>query len=377
MKWSANEVNPRKIARFSPVYWSIILLACVYTVNVVAIPAAAQKAPARATEDVSSTPSWGALKALGVEIQAGTKQRLASMPMNDFVGMRMAVPVWIARGQRPGKTLAVTAGIHGDELNGVEIARRIFSEADPKELSGTLVVLPVLNRHGFLAGSRYMNDRRDLNRAFPGSPRGSSASIIAHSVFGPAIRRADALVDLHTASDKRINLPQIRTDLSSPAALELARHFGIGVVLNGAGPKGSLRRTALDAGIPAIIYEAGGVHILQTEEIERGVTGVRNVMRYMGMIPAEKSADSPKAIVYKKTRWLRVPTGAAGMFLTSHKTGDEVKRGEQMGEVVDPLSDKTVPIVSPDDGVIIGMVVPTVVYTGDALFHLGLEHMVE
>jgi predicted deacylase len=370
-------VNPRKIARFSAVNWSTIVLACVYIVNVLAIPAAAQTAPGSATEDASSATSWGALKALGVEIQPGTKQRLSSMPMDDFVGMRMAVPVWIARGQQPGKTLAVTAGIHGDELNGVEIARRIFAETDPKQLSGTLVVLPVLNRHGFLAGSRYMNDRRDLNRAFPGSPRGSSASIIAHSVFRPVIRRADALVDLHTASDKRINLPQIRTDLSSPAALELARHFGIGVVLNGAGPKGSLRRTALDAGIPAIIYEAGGVHILQTEEIERGVTGVRNVMRYMGMIAAEGGTGSPKATVYKKTRWLRVPTGAAGMFLTSHKTGDEVKRGEQLGEVVDPLSDKTAAIVSPDDGVIIGMVVPTVVYTGDALFHLGLERMLE
>ncbi len=183
--------------------------------------------------------------------------------------MRMSVPVWIARGQRPGRTLAVTAGIHGDELNGVEIAHRIFVETDPQELSGTLVVLPVLNRHGFLAGSRYMHDRRDLNRAFPGSPRGSTASIIADSVFEPVIRRADALVDLHTASYRRINLPQIRTDLSSPKALNLARNFGIGVVLNGAGPKGSLRRTTLDAGIPAVIYEAGGVFILQSEEIER------------------------------------------------------------------------------------------------------------
>jgi predicted deacylase len=348
------------------------LLACISVVNALVIPVAAQTASTPPITNGSSGTSWAALRALGVEIQPGTKQRLTSMPMDDYVGMRMAVPVWIARGQHPGKTLAITAGIHGDELNGVEIARRIFVETDPKELSGTLVVLPVLNRHGFLAGSRYMNDRRDLNRAFPGSSRGSSASIIAHSVFGPAIERADALVDLHTASDKRINLPQIRTDLSSPRALELARSFGIGVVLNGAGPKGSLRRTALDAGIPAIIYEAGGVHILQTEEIERGVTGVRNVMRHMGMIPSQGS-EEPRATVYKKTRWLRVPPGAAGMFLTSRKTGDDVKRGEQLGEVVDPLSDKTVPIVSPDDGVIIGMVVPTIVYTGDALFHLGLE----
>jgi uncharacterized protein len=370
-------MNHRQAAILSRVKRSIVLLACIIAADAIAIPVAGQTAPALATANGSSATSWGALKALGVDIQPGTKQRLNSMPLDDFVGMRMAVPVWIARGQRPGKTLAVTAGIHGDELNGVEIARRIFVETDPKELSGTLVVLPVLNRHGFLAGSRYMNDRRDLNRAFPGNAKGSSASIIAHSVFNPVIRRADALVDLHTASDRRINLPQIRTDLSSPAALDLARSFGSGVVLNGAGPKGSLRRTALDAGIPAIIYEAGGVYILQTEEIERGVAGIRNVMRHTGMIPSDGNSEPSKATVYKKTRWLRVPPGAAGMFLTSRKVGDEVKRDEQLGHVVDPLSDHTAAIVSPDDGVIIGMVVPTMVYTGDALFHLGLEKIQE
>jgi predicted deacylase len=334
---------------------------------------AAQEASSASNTSASPAQEWGALQALGVEIQPGTKHRLTSMPMSDFAEMRMAVPVWIARGQRPGKTLAVVAGIHGDELNGVEIARRIFSETDPKELSGMLVVLPVLNRHGFLAGSRYMNDRRDLNRAFPGSPRGSSASIIAHSVFGPVIRRSDAVVDLHTASDRRVNLPQIRTDLSSPAALELARHFGAGVVLNGKGPSGSLRRTALDAGIPAIIYEAGGVYVFQHEEIERGVAGVRNIMRYLGMLPREQSATAPMATVYKRTRWLRVPSGAAGMFLTSHKPGAEVKRGEQLGKVVDPFTDEETAIVASDEGVIIGMIVPTMVYSGDALFHLGLE----
>jgi predicted deacylase len=333
--------------------------------------AAQEDVPREATQD------WGPLRALGVDIQPGTKQRLASLPMGDFSGMRMSVPVWIARGQRPGRTLAVTAGIHGDELNGIEVARRIFVETDPRELSGTLVVLPVLNRHGFLAGSRYMHDRRDLNRAFPGSSKGSAASIIASSVFEPVIRRSDALVDLHTASDRRINLPQIRTDLSSPEALQLARSFGIGVVLNGAGPEGSLRRTALDAGIPAIIYEAGGVFVLQTEEIERGVAGVHNVMRAMKMLPPDNKTAKPTATVYRKTRWLRAPKDASGMFLTAIKPGDEVKRGQELGEVVDPLSDKIAKIVAPDDGVIIGMVVPTVVYTGDALFHLGLEKVEE
>jgi predicted deacylase len=128
--------------------------------------AAAQEVAARASSDVT-TDSWEVFSALGVEIAPGTKHKLTSMPMTDFVGMRMAVPVWIARGLRPGKTLAVTSGIHGDELNGVEISRRIFVATDPNKLSGMLVVLPVLNRHGFLTGSRYMSDRRDLNRAFP------------------------------------------------------------------------------------------------------------------------------------------------------------------------------------------------------------------
>ncbi|MGD9632143.1 MAG: succinylglutamate desuccinylase/aspartoacylase family protein [Pirellulales bacterium] len=351
-----------------------IFVICLAVVSGAIAPAAADETANPEASPDTSTSNWEHLTALGVEIRPGTKHKLASMPMNDFVGMRMAVPVWIARGAKPGKTLAITGGIHGDELNGVEIARRVFVETDPQELSGTLVVLPILNRHGFLAGNRYMSDRRDLNRAFPGSPNGSSASIIAHSIFKPVILRSDALVDLHTASDTRINLPQIRTNLKSPEALNLARAFGDGVVLNDIGPAGSLRRSALDAGIPAIIYEAGGVLVLEPEEIERGVTGVRNVMRHLGMIPSSGDTSRP-AIVYKKTSWLRVPPGAAGMFLTLLKPGDEVKRGDTLGKVVDPLSDKETPILSPDDGVIIGMEKPNVVYTGDALFHLGLEKL--
>jgi predicted deacylase len=138
------------------------------------------------------------------------------------------------------------------------------------------------------------------------------------------------------------------------------------------GPDG--QSATLDAGIPAIIYEAGGVLVLQPDEIERGVTGVRNIMSFMGMLPAE-SHEAPKATVYKKTRWLRVPPGAAGMFLTRHKPGNAVKQGDVLGEVVDPFSDKTSQIIASDDGLIIGMEVPNIVYTGDALFHLGLEKM--
>jgi predicted deacylase len=351
----------------------LVLLLSLVFVGAAPTQLRAQQTPASSAP--SSREATGSMNVLGVEVARGTKHRLSSQSFDDFAGMRMAIPVWVAHGKQPGKVLCVTAGIHGDELNGVEVARRVFVEADPEAMSGTLVVMPVLNRHGFLAGTRYMHDRRDLNRAFPGTAKGSAASIIAHSVFKPVICQADALVDLHTASDRRINLPQIRTDLSSPAALELARHFGVGVVLNGEGPDGSLRHSAMAAGVPAIIYEAGGVFVLQSEEIDRGVLGVQNVMRHLGMLPTVVAEKPPLAIVYKKTKWLRVPPGAAGMFLTKIKPGDIVTKGQHLGEVVDPLSDATAPITSTSDGVIIGMVAPTVVYTGDALFHVGLERI--
>lgn len=353
---------------------SFLFAAALAVVHLMAVSAAAETT--NPASSPATTSDWEDFTALGTEIRPGTKHKLTSMPMNDFVGMRMAVPVWIARGAKPGKSLAVTGGIHGDELNGIEIARRVFVETAPQQLSGTLIVLPLLNRHGFLAGTRYMSDRRDLNRAFPGSPNGSSASIIAHSIFKPVILRSDALIDLHTASDTRINLPQIRTNLKSPEALALAQNFGDGVVLNDDGPEGSLRRSALDAGIPSIIYEAGGVLVLEPIEIERGVKGVRNVMRHLGMLPPSSDA-AHQATVYKKTSWLRVPKGAAGMFLTTLKPGDEVKQGDTLGKVVDPLSDKETPILSPWNGVIIGMEKPNVVYSGDALFHIGLEKLVK
>jgi len=367
------QINLRNISCYEPRISPFLMLISLGIIAISTLCFAPQRAQVFAEQATPQIRVWEAFKILDAEIQPGTKQRLFSLQRDDLVGMRMAIPVWIVRGQMPGRTLCITAGIHGDELNGVEIARRIFVETNPSDLSGTLFVLPALNTYGLRAGSRYMHDRRDLNRAFPGNPKGSAAGIIASSVFEPIISKAEALVDLHTASDRRINLPQIRTDLSSLKALDLARHFGIGVVLHGKGPKGSLRRTALDSGIPAIIYEAGSVNILQTEEIERGVRGVRNVMRFLGMISQDKNDDSPMATVYQKTRWLRVPMGAAGMFLTPHHPGDEVRHGDVLGKVVDPLSDKEFPIVSSDDGIIVGMVVPSVVLPGDALFHIGLE----
>jgi hypothetical protein len=261
-------------------------------------------------------------------------------------------------------------GIHGDELNGLEIAHRIYAGTTGAALAGTLIALPAVNTQGLRSGSRYLPDRRDLNRAFPGSPNGSLASRIAHALYQGVIRQCDALIDLHTGSASRTNLPQIRTDLESPRALALARSFGVGVVLSGRGPRGSLRRALLDAGLPAVIYEAGEPLRFEEAEIAQGVEGVRNAMAGLGMIT--HTAKRQPSEVYRKTSWVR-SGDAIGVFLTARKPGDRVKQGDVLGTVTDPATEESATIVAPRDGRIIGMAVPQLVLPGSGLFHLGFD----
>ena len=326
----------------------------------------------RATPIPAATPAdWGAMRILGHEIAPGQRQRLSFELMPSFVESFVDTRVVVLRGQTPGLTLCVTGGIHGDELNGVEIARRVFASVDPHQLAGTLVVVPAVNAAGFRNGSRFLPDQRDLNRFFPGSPTGSTASRIADALFSQVIRHCHALIDLHSASLSRTTLPQIRTDLSDAAALALARSFGVGVVLDGRGPRGSLRRAALDAGIPAILYQAGEPLRFQEDEIVRGADGIRHVMAHLGLLPSE--AAPPASVVYRQTRWVRVPSGLGGIFLTTRRPGDRVAAGEVLGSVTDPINDGRVDIVAPLAGRIIGMAVPQVVLPGSATFHLGYD----
>ena len=326
--------------------------------------------------ETSAAAEWGALELVGREIPPGEKLKFPLIPDRSFEGSYLNMPVFAARGSRPGASLCVTAGVHGDEMNGVEIARRVFAETDPKKLAGTLIVLPAINAEGFRTGSRYLTDRRDLNRAFPGNPDGSVASVIANAVFKRIITECDALVDLHTGSNRRTNVPQIRVDLANEGAAELAKHFGVGYIVNGSGPKKSLRREAMDAGILAIIYEAGEPLRFQPQEIARGAQGVVNVMAYLEMI---KSAESevPESNIYRRGRWVRVGRQEGGFFFPEKKLGDEVAKGDVLGYVVDPLTDERHEIVAPFEGDIIGMAVPQVVLSGYGIFHLGLHDFEE
>lgn len=322
------------------------------------------------TAIASSDDGWGALVLLGREISPGESIRFPFIPDRSFEASYLNMPVFVARGATAGPTLCLTAGVHGDELNGVEVARRAFAQTDLAKLRGTLIALPAINAEGVRTGNRYLSDRRDLNRAFPGRAGGSVASLIAHAVFSQVLVHCDALVDLHTASNNRTNLPQIRADISDPEIRELAIHFGLGIVIGGAGPDGSLRREAAKAGIPSIIYEAGEPYRFQQVEIERGVDGVENVMAYLDMTDAP-DREIPDARVYERSRWIRVGQGTGGFFFPSAGLGDTVEPGESLGRIVDPLTDISVDVKSQIAGEIIGMAVSQPVLSGYALFHVG------
>jgi predicted deacylase len=314
--------------------------------------------------------AWGPLRLLDREIPPGTSSKFPFIPAVSFEASFLNAPVFVARGLTRGPTLCLAAGVHGDELNGVEIARRAFAQTDPKTLRGTLISLPAINAEGVRAGNRYLSDRRDLNRAFPGREEGSIASLIAHAVFSRVLIHCDAIVDLHTASSKRTNLPQIRADISDPKVRQLAIHFGLGIVVGGSGPKGSLRREATRAGIPTIIDAAGEPLRFQDDEIERGVDGVENVMAWLDMMDYPEF-EIPDARVYERSSWIRVSPGTGGFFFPTASLGDVVSPGDKLGKIVDPLTDASVAVTSPIPGEIIGMAVPQPVLSGYALFHLG------
>jgi len=307
---------------------------------------------------------------LGREIAPGTRSKFPFIPDRSFEASYLNTPVFVARGVFPGPTLCLAAGVHGDELNGVEVARRAFAQTDVQQLRGTLIALPFINAEGIRTGSRYLSDRRDLNRAFPGRAGGSVASLIAHEIFSKVLGHCDALLDLHTASNQRANLPQIRADLADPAIRELAIHFGLGIVVGGTGPDGSLRREAAKAGIPAVIYEAGEPDRFQEDEIERGVQGVENVMAYLDMTD-QADVETPDTRVYQRSKWVRTAAGNGGFFFPTAELGDLVQPGDLLGKIVDPLTDETYDVISPFPGEIIGMAVPQPVLSGYALFHLA------
>ena len=303
------------------------------------------------------------------KIRAGERVNV-DLPVADlYTSTSLNMPVKVIRGRQSGPVLFVSAAIHGDELNGVEIIRRLLKLKTLRSVRGTLIAIPVVNVHGFLDQSRYLPDRRDLNRSFPGSAKGSIAARLANLFLQEIVAKADAGVDLHTGAVHRSNLPQIRANLDDPGTLEIATAFGAPVVINSNTRDGSLRACAAKRGMPILIYEAGEALRFDETGIKTGLRGVLNVMRNMGMLPAAKSRSSVRPVIARSTRWIRA--GASGIVSGKAKLGSTISKGEIMAMISDPLGDEQIKVIAPSDGIVIGRTNLPLAHEGDALFNLG------
>lgn len=284
----------------------------------------------------------------------------------------LEIPLRVFRAKKTGPTLFVCAAVHGDEINGVEIIRRVSERVGSQLRSGTLICIPIVNVFGFNSKSRYLPDRRDLNRSFPGKMSGSLASRIAHVLMNEVVKKADYGIDLHSASSHRKNFPQIRCELSDPKSKRLAVAFGTEVVLNSSFRDGSLRQAANQEGVPTLVYEGGESLRFDEPAIREGVRGVLSVMAALKMITAKfREPRSITPVLYRGSRWIRAPH--SGILRRSVKLGQKVRPNDLLGEISDPLGETAFPIFSPSGGMIISDLRIPLVNRGDAIFHIATE----
>ncbi len=306
----------------------------------------------------------------GLSIPPGNRQTV-DLPISLLYDHTpMTLTAHVAHGHRPGPRLFVCAAVHGDELNGVEIIRRLIRLPRLSHLRGTLVAVPIVNVYGFIGNTRYLPDRRDLNRSFPGSAKGSLASQLAHVFMQEVVGRCSHGIDLHTGAIHRTNFPQIRGDLSNPEVKDLAKAFSAPIILNAAYRDGSLRKSAMDLGVPILVYEAGEALRLDEASVQVGVNGIVHVMRALGMLGTRPSRPSRVApVVASSSYWVRAPEG--GIVRSALNSGARIEAGQTLGGIADPYGSREVKITAQDAGILIGKTNLPVVYQGDGLFHIA------
>lgn len=310
----------------------------------------------------------------GQEIKAGEKGCVKLSLSMLHTSTPIEIPVYVYHGKKDGPCLVVSAAIHGDEINGVEIIRRLQRQPQLRRLRGTLICIPVVNVYGFMLQSRYLPDRRDLNRQFPGREVGSLASRLAHLMMSEIISKATHVVDLHTGSLHRSNYPQVRLSKTCAESMEMARAFAAPIIVPSTLRDGSLRYAADLKETPMIIYEGGEALRLDNWAIKSGLRGVLRVMHHLKMFPPSiraKSLHPPmQPAVSESSFWMRAPKG--GMVIDPLGLGARVKQGDRMAYIVDPLGDSRLTLTAPCEGIIIGKTNIPLVNEGDAVFHLGI-----
>jgi predicted deacylase len=321
---------------------------------------------------VSDT-SAAAFSISGIKVKPGETREIYLKVSESYLSGGIQIPITVIRGREEGPAAFVFAAIHGDEINGSDIVRRLIFDVNHEKLRGTLIAVPVVNIPGFLVQSRYLPYHRDLNRFFPGKPKGNNAERIAARLFKEIVLKCDFGIDLHTASSGRLNLPHVRGDMRDAGVKKLARAFGSTVMVDQTGLRGSMRRAATDAGVPTILFEAGETGRFSAKVSQEGLAGVLNVLREMGMLP-----DAPKPgkkdrpafqVIVKASDWVRAEKG--GILDLAVGPGDLIYEGDRIGSVLNPFGKTVTQIRSPFTGIVIGVTTAPLMVPGTGIVHVA------
>ncbi len=305
----------------------------------------------------------------GQKISAGETRDVQLKFSESYLGSSVTVPIRVIRAKKDGPTMFITGAIHGDELTGVGIIRELLYDRPPDIRSGTLICLPVINTYGLENQTRYLPDRRDLNRCFPGLQEGSPSSRLAYYIHHEVVAKCDFGLDFHSAAVRRTNYPNIRADMRNAEVRKLARAFGCELIVNSRGPTGSLRRTAVKQGVPTLILEAGEVWKFEPGVVEIGVRGSLNLMRHHGMISGEMEKPAFQVTI-DKTTWVRASKGG---FLGFHaKPGDFVVKDQEIATNTSIFGRERNVIASPVNGIVLGMTTMPAVKPGEPVYHIAV-----
>lgn len=311
-----------------------------------------------------------AIEIAGTRIQPGGRATI-DVPIPDlYTHTALTIPVKVIHGRKEGPRLFVCAAIHGDEINGVEIIRRLTKHPAMSKIKGTLIAVPVVNVYGFINQSRYLPDRRDLNRFFPGSETGSLAARLSHVFLKEIVSKSTHGIDLHTAAIHRDNLPQIRAYLDDDETRRMAEAFTAPIILNTPLLEGSMRQALEKMNISVIVYEAGEALRFNEVSIRAGVKGILYVMREIGMLPRLKNRKSVTPLIARSSQWVRA--SQSGIVRTMTALGQVVKKGQVMGVIADPFGEKEENVTAPVSGMVIGRTNIPLVNEGEALFHIAV-----